>query len=72
MKIIKNKISTECSIQCDHRIIHNDHKKIGKITRRKCKKDAPQFYYFNGKDTINLCAEHAKEYETLHLTVKER
>lgn len=57
--------------KCEHRIRHQDDRKIGKERRVKCKQPATRFSYFDGKDNICLCAAHAEEYRSLNLTVVE-
>lgn len=57
--------------KCEHRIRHQDDRKIGKERLVKCKQSASRFSYFDGKDNIHLCAIHAEEYRSLNLTVVE-
>ena len=44
----------------------------GKIRYTLCRKKAERFSYFNGRDTLDLCAEHAHAYREQGLSVKEK
>lgn len=56
---------------CEHRMPSKYNINVDKIRYVKCKMAAPRFYYFDGMSLIALCDMHAKEYESLNLTIKE-
>lgn len=56
---------------CEHRIAKRNKLGLGKVRYLTCKQDAPRFSYFDGRDTIALCAKCAEEFRTLNLTVRE-
>lgn len=59
------------STSCEHRLPKGNKLGLGKVRYLLCKKDAPRFYYFNGRDTISLCAICAEDFRNLNLTVQE-
>lgn len=57
-------------MRCAAKIKHPDDEKIGKVRSRSCGKKAPDHSLFDGRETLSLCPDHAKDYTALGLTVR--
>lgn len=61
------------SINCQLKVQTKNSKFLGgKPKYTICRKSAPKYFYFDGRDTLSLCAEHAFELSNTGLSVKEK
>lgn len=65
------KSPNEILARCANKVPNPNSLKIGELKYKKCNKPSLNFSYYDGRDTIYLCNECAKQFQALGLSIVE-